>query len=434
MALQRRRGVRAEPTEPGRGLGGLGEASEKGTDVGVGVPPRRLLLQDEIGAHAAAREVLDALDALGAVGVGVEVARAGVADVLEELHQPERRLGVRGPEPEVLVVAADDLVVQVDVEELARLPRLGHRVGHVQAGHVLVGDLGIHAHQLRVVEGRDEPEIGAGGREVDVAARLVRLRLEGEAVVVAVGDRVLAQEVQRLAEPPDGDVGAPAAVRLGPLAPAPHDEDPGAQLGPEVHRPHRLLHREGPNRGVVGGERAVLEGGVGEQVRGDHGHDEAVVAARLPELAHDAVALGRGRVDGHEVVVVEVHAPGADLAEQRYELDRGQPRPDRLAERVAAGVADRPQAERELVLRTRSVGIVRHGSIPPPSPARRHPHAPACGCSAPYRVWKRRYCRSSVSIAPGSGTTVPATRTAAAHASSTEPQTPAPTPASSAAP
>ena len=61
-------------------------------------------------------------------------------------------------------------------------------------------------------------------------------------------------------------------------------------------------------------------------------------------------------------------------------------------------------------------------------------HASGSGCSAPYRLRKRRYRRSSVSIAPGSGATVPTTRTVAAHASSTEPQTPGPTPASSAAP
>lgn len=39
---------------------------------------------------------------------------------------------------------------------------------------------------------------------------------------------------------------------------------------PEIHRPHHLLHREGSHPGVVGGERTVLERGVGEQVRGDH--------------------------------------------------------------------------------------------------------------------------------------------------------------------
>src|SRR5438128_1478891 len=42
-------------------------------DVGVGGEPRRLLLEDEVRPHAAACELPDAVDALGAVGVGVEV-------------------------------------------------------------------------------------------------------------------------------------------------------------------------------------------------------------------------------------------------------------------------------------------------------------------------------------------------------------------------
>ena len=45
-------------------------------DLGVGIPARGLLLEDQVGAHAAAREVLDAFVILGAIGVGVEVAAA----------------------------------------------------------------------------------------------------------------------------------------------------------------------------------------------------------------------------------------------------------------------------------------------------------------------------------------------------------------------
>ena len=96
-------------------------------DLGVGVPARRLLLQDQVRPHAAAGEGLDALVVLGAVGVRVEVARAVVADVLEELHQEERGARVGGAEAEVLVVAARILVVQVDVEQLAGFPRLRRR-------------------------------------------------------------------------------------------------------------------------------------------------------------------------------------------------------------------------------------------------------------------------------------------------------------------
>ena len=44
----------------------------------------------------------------------------------------------------------------------------------------LVRDLGIHPDDVCVIERRDEPEVCAGRRHVDVAARLVRLGLERE--------------------------------------------------------------------------------------------------------------------------------------------------------------------------------------------------------------------------------------------------------------
>ena len=49
---------------------------------------------------------------------------AVVARVLEQLDEEEPVLEAHGAEAEVLVVAADALAVQVDVEELARPERL----------------------------------------------------------------------------------------------------------------------------------------------------------------------------------------------------------------------------------------------------------------------------------------------------------------------
>ena len=67
-------------------------------------------------------EGLHALDILGAIRVRVEMPAAGVAHVLQELHQEERGLEIVSAEPEVLVVAAKGLIVQVDVEQLAPIP------------------------------------------------------------------------------------------------------------------------------------------------------------------------------------------------------------------------------------------------------------------------------------------------------------------------
>ena len=78
---------------------------------------------------------LHAVVVFGAVGVGVEVPRAVVADVFQKLDQPERRLEVRRAEAEVLIVAAGHLIVQIDVEQLARFPRLRDGMQEVQPGH-----------------------------------------------------------------------------------------------------------------------------------------------------------------------------------------------------------------------------------------------------------------------------------------------------------
>ncbi len=169
---------------------------------------------------------------------------------------------------------------------------------------------------------------------------------------------VLAQVVDRVPQPLHGLVGASARVRLGPLAPAPEDEDLRAELRADVHRAHRLLDRVRAHGGVVRRERAVAERRIEEQADGGHRDDQTVGRTRLGELLDDAVALGGRGVDRHEIVVVEVDAPGADLAEQLRGLDRGQWRTDFGPERIAAAIGDGPQAEGKLVLGTGDV--VRH--------------------------------------------------------------------------
>src|SRR5512147_381729 len=90
--------------------------------LGVPIPSARTLFKNQIGAHAAAGEVAYAVVVLRPVRVRIEVTRPVVANVLEELHEPERRLEIRGAEAEILIVAAGHLIVQVDVEQLAGFP------------------------------------------------------------------------------------------------------------------------------------------------------------------------------------------------------------------------------------------------------------------------------------------------------------------------
>ena len=108
--------------------------------------------------------------------------------VLEQLDQEEGALLILAGEAQVLVVAAGLLAVQIDVEQLARLERLADAVREVEAGHLLVRDLGVEADHLGVIERVDEGQHVAGRRQEDVAARLVGLGLERELEVVLVVD------------------------------------------------------------------------------------------------------------------------------------------------------------------------------------------------------------------------------------------------------
>ena len=125
---------------------------------------------------------------------------------------------------------------------------------------------------------------------------------------------VLAEEVDRVAEPLDRLLRVLRRVRLDALASAPEHVRLGAELHAEVDRAHGLLQRVRADARVVARERAVAKDRIAEQVRRRHRHLHARVVERRLELAHDPIALGRRRVARHEIVVVQVHAIRAELA------------------------------------------------------------------------------------------------------------------------
>jgi len=99
---------------------------------------------------------------------------------------------------------------------------------------------------------------------------------------------------------------------------------------------------------------------VGEGVGGDHLDGQAVGIGRFLEPGDDPVALGVVGVEGEDVVVVEGDAPGAELGELLGVLPGAQGGAGRLAEGIGGEPADRPQAERELVLLG---GLANHGLL-----------------------------------------------------------------------
>ena len=223
---------------------------------------------------------------------------------------------------------------------------LRDRVREVQARHGVVGELGIDPEEVGALQRGNEAEHAARRGKEDVAARLVGLGFQREAVAVALRLAVGGQEVQAVAEPRQGVEQLAPGVHLAPLAPAPEHVGFGAQLVAEVHAVHGLLQRVGPHPRVGARKGAVLEGGVAEQVGGRHRHLQAGVVQRLLEVAHDAVALpGRG-VDGHQIVVVQVDAVGAQPGQLAHEVRRAQRGAGRLAEGVASGAARRSTGRR----------------------------------------------------------------------------------------
>src|SRR5689334_12363871 len=194
----------------------------------------------------------------------IEVAHSLPGGILQQLHEEEGLLWIHRTKPKILIVAAWLLIVQIDVKELPRIERLAHAVGEVESGHRVVRDFRIEPDHLRMLERLDEGERVADGRKVDVTARLVRLRLEGEPIAVSLRDRVLAEEVQGVPKPAEGVAWILCRVRLRTLASAPEDIDLGAELIAEVHRAHRLLQRVPPDPRIVAREGAVPEGGIAE--------------------------------------------------------------------------------------------------------------------------------------------------------------------------
>jgi len=201
-----------------------------------------------------------------------------------------------------------------------------------------------------MIERGDERQYAADRGQIQVAARLVRLRLDAELDVEALAQHMIAQEVQRIAEPARGVDRILAGVDLDALAAAPEDEDLGPEFVGDVETAHHLLRGEQAHGGVGAGEGAVLEHGmVVERVRGGHRGLDAGVGHHLLDVAHNAVALAGAGGEGDDVVVVELEAVALALGQSLDAFESGQFRARLIAERIAPAILQAPDAEGELV-------------------------------------------------------------------------------------
>src|SRR6185436_16824775 len=144
------------------------------------------------------------------------------------------------------------------------------------------------------------------------------------------------------------------------FAPTPKHKRPGATFGSEVHGPHSLLQGVSPDPGVIGGESSIAKDRIVKKIDRGHWHYDSVFFARLTKLKHDLVALLSGRIDRHQVVVMEVDAPGADLGQHPHGINRPQCGPYRIAKRIAAAIANGPEAKGKLIFRTWCVFVFCH--------------------------------------------------------------------------
>ena len=116
-----------------------------------------------------------------------------------------------------------------------------------------------HENELVIL---DEVQRMPDGRQEDVAARLVGLGFECEAVSVFLGDVVFAEIVDGFAQALDGIVGAAASIGLDTFTASPQNEYLGTEFCAEIHGAHRFLNGVRANFWVVGGKGPVTKNGM----------------------------------------------------------------------------------------------------------------------------------------------------------------------------
>ena len=212
----------------------------------------------------------------------------------------------------------------------------------IQSRHLLMRDLWIHSHHLRMSEGGNKAQVVACGRHVDIGSRFVRFRFQRELVSVTLIDVVFAEEVHGFAQTLDRVIGPPARIGFDSFPSAPKNEDIGSQFCSQIHGLHRFLESVSAYLGVVRGKGSIAEDRIVEQRDRRHRYDDPIFAAGLLEFTDDAITFGAVCVDGNKIVVVQIHSPRSDLCQHGHDLYRRQGGTDCIAEGIATPIPQRP--------------------------------------------------------------------------------------------
>ena len=153
-------------------------------------------------------------------------------------------------------------------------------------------ELGVHTDHLGILELADERERVAHGREQEIPARLVRLRLDREFHRVPLFGDVRATRVDRLRVTIERGGNVFRGVALHTLATTPHHVHGGTDLRTEVDPVDGLAQRVPANLRIVGREGTIFENRLREQVGGGHRRAYAGLFERALKPLDDLIALG----------------------------------------------------------------------------------------------------------------------------------------------
>jgi hypothetical protein len=120
-----------------------------------------------------------------------------------------------------------------------------------------------------------------------------------------VVDDIPGEEVERLLVAVQGGADVHCGAGFGALAPSPEDDDLRTELSGEIEIVEHLAEHEAAPLTVIGGEAAIAEDRVREEVGGQHRDHQPGALHHLAQPPDRLALLGRSGAEGEDVVVVE---------------------------------------------------------------------------------------------------------------------------------